>query len=93
MVTASYTEARAHLAELLDKVLDDREMVTITRRGRGSVTLIATDELESILETLHVFRSPANAERLLAATARAEAREGTPSDLATLKLQVGLCDE
>ncbi|HVX31442.1 MAG TPA: type II toxin-antitoxin system Phd/YefM family antitoxin [Nitrolancea sp.] len=54
MVTKSYTEARAHLAELLDQVTQDREPVLITRRGGETVALIAADELDALLETVHL---------------------------------------
>jgi antitoxin YefM len=40
--------------------------------------MIAADELTSLLETVHLLRSPANAERLLSALARARQRNGTP---------------
>jgi antitoxin YefM len=81
MSTKSYTEARAHLAELMDQVTQDREPVVITRRGHEPVALIAADELDSLIETIHLLRSRTNAERLLSALARAKARESTPDSL------------
>lgn len=68
----SYTQARGKLAALLDQVIDTREPVLITRRGKEAVALIAADELAGWLETAHLLRSPKNAQRLLEATARAE---------------------
>jgi antitoxin YefM len=38
------------------------------------IAFLAADELESILETVHLLRSPANAEQLLTALHRAEAQ-------------------
>ncbi len=93
MATTSYTEARAHLAELLDRVTEDREPVVITRRGHESVALIAADELDSLIETVHLLRSRANAERLLTSLARAKDREGTPANLATLQAELRLGEE
>ena len=93
MVTTSYTEARAHLAELLDQVVEDRETVVITRRGHESVAMIAADELDSLIETVHLLRSRANAERLLTSLAHAKAREGTPTDLTTLQAELRLGEE
>lgn len=93
MVTTSYTEARAHLAELLDQVTEDRETVVITRRGHEPVAMIAADELDSLIETVHLLRSRANAERLLTSLARAKARLGTPTSLDTLQAELGLGDE
>jgi antitoxin YefM len=93
MVTKTYTEARANLATLLDSVTQDRETVIITRRGSAPAALIAADDLESLIETVYLLRSPANAERLLAALARAKSGAGTPSTLEALRAAVGLTDE
>jgi len=93
MVTTTYTDARARLAELLDQVVEDRETVVITRRGRESVALIAADELDSLIETIHLLRSRANAERLLTALARAKTGEGTPTSIDDLRSSLGIDDE
>ena len=49
-------------------------------RGGDDLAVIAADELESLLETAHLLRSPKNAERLLTALfrARGEACEAAP---------------
>jgi antitoxin YefM len=70
-VEISYSQARQHLASLLDDVTDDREIVIIRRRKGESAALISADELASLTETAHLLRSPANASRLLEALARA----------------------
>jgi antitoxin YefM len=90
MLTKTYTEARANLAALLDRATLDRETVIITRRGGAPAALIAADDLESLLETVYLLRSPANAERLLAALARAKAGQGTPSTVAALRAELDL---
>jgi antitoxin YefM len=83
----SYSEARARLAELWDRAIADREPIRLTRRGSSPVVLIAADEYEGLLETAHLLRSPANAERLLAALERARAGEGTPRSLADVRAE------
>jgi antitoxin YefM len=92
-IQTSYTQARAQLAALLDEVTDNREVVIIRRRGADDVALIAADELTSLLETAHLLRSPANAERLLAALARARQGSGTPQSITKLRQEVGLGEE
>ena len=72
----NYTQARANLARLLDRVTQNREVVIIQRRGGEDVAMIAADELAGILETAHLLRSPANAERLLGALERARQEVG-----------------
>jgi len=89
-IQTTYTQARARLATLLDEVTNNREVVIIQRRGAEDVALIAADELTSLLETAHLLRSPANAERLLTALARVRQRTGSPQSLDALRNEVGL---
>jgi len=91
-VQTTYTQARARLAALLDDVVNNRDIVIIQRRGGEDVALIAADELQSLLETVHLLRSPANAERLLAALTRARQRNGTPQSIDDLRREVGLAE-
>lgn len=73
-IETTYTQARANLKALLDEVAENREQVIIHRRGGDDVALIAAEELRGLLETIHLLRSPRNAQRLLAALRRAQAR-------------------
>ena len=91
-IQTTYTHARAHLAALCDEVTANRKVVIIHRRGAGDVALIAADELSGLLETAHLLRSPANAERLLTALARAQSRTLSPQALDALRREVGLGD-
>lgn len=86
----TYTAARATLATLCDKVVSTREPVIIRRRNAGDVALIAADELESLQETAHLMRSPKNAQRLLAAIARARSQDLPPTSVAQLREELGL---
>ncbi|HLA78642.1 MAG TPA: type II toxin-antitoxin system prevent-host-death family antitoxin [Vicinamibacteria bacterium] len=88
----TYTEARQNLARLLDRVVDDREVVFIRRRGRGRVGLVAAEELASLLETAHLLRSPRNAARLLSALQRALSKTGRPRTVAYLRRELGVAD-
>jgi antitoxin YefM len=85
MIQTSYTEAREHLASLLDRAVDDRERIIIKRRGHPDVALIAADELASLEETAYLLRSPANARRLFEAMERAERGEGVSVSDAALE--------
>lgn len=89
----TYTEARANLARLCDRVTQDRETVIITRRGADAVAMIAADELASLEQTAHLLRSPKNAARLLAALERALRREGRAKTVAELRRELGLAGE
>lgn len=88
----TYTQARARLASLCDEVAESREPYVIERRNHENVALIAEAELESLLETAHLLRSPRNARRLAAALERALEGEVSPSSLADLRRDLGLTD-
>jgi antitoxin YefM len=62
--TISYTEARNQLAGLMETATRDREPITITRNGAGTVVLLASEEFAAMEETLHLLSTPANAERI-----------------------------
>lgn len=89
-IQKTYSDARAHLAELFSKAVDDRETVIIKRRGAKDVALIAADELAGLQETAHLLRSPKNATRLLKALERALARSLEPEPLEKLRQEMGL---
>ena len=89
-IQTSYSQASARLADFLDEATHNREIVIIQRQGEEDVALIAADELAGLLETAHLLRSPANAERLLATLARVRQNQGTPQSIAELQREVGL---
>ncbi|MBP7228057.1 MAG: type II toxin-antitoxin system Phd/YefM family antitoxin [Longilinea sp.] len=89
-IQTTYTQARAGLANLLDQVTHNREVVIIQRRGEEEVALIAASELQSLMETAYLLRSPANAERLLAALGRALKNEVQPLSVDDLRREVHL---
>jgi antitoxin YefM len=86
----TYTDARAHLAEYMDATASTREPIIIHRRNGEDVALIALSELESLMETAHLLRSPRNAERLMSALARARAGEGEIQGPEDLRREMGL---
>jgi antitoxin YefM len=63
----SYTQARDNFVKVLEQVEQGDSIVVVQRRGHADVAMIAADELSSLLEQLHLLRSPANAKRLFAA--------------------------
>lgn len=89
MLKTSYTNARANFAGLCDEVTKNREIVIIDRRKGESVAMISADELEGLVETAHLMRSPKNAQRLLTSLERALKHKGPPSALEELKKDIG----
>ena len=64
MIAANFTEFRTKLKKFLDTVEENNETLIIKRKtGKGTV-LISLDEYNSIMETVHLLSSKANADRL-----------------------------
>lgn len=80
MKAMSYSDSRAHFAEMLDTVTNDREEVIITRAGHEPVVVVSLDDYESLKETAYLLKSPANARRLLASIEQLENGGGTQRD-------------
>lgn len=90
MLQTTYTNARANFAGLCDEVTENREIVVIRRRKGSNVAMIAADELQSLVESAHLLRSPKNAERLLSALERALKGSGEVESVSSLRSEIGL---
>ncbi len=91
MITeTTYSNARQSFRALWDDVISTREPIFITRRGAENVALISADELSSVMETIHLLRSPENARRLLTALNRAYEDNVQSSSLEELKRELGV---
>ena len=88
----TYTHARANLASLCNEAASTGEPVIIKRRGADDVALIAAAELQGLIETAHLLRSPANARRLLRALSRARRGGGSRRTVHRLRRDLGLAD-
>jgi antitoxin YefM len=89
-IETSYTNLRDRLAAILNQVTEDREVVFVRRRGTRDVALVPADELEGLIETAHLLRSPRNARRLMTALRRANRRTGKPEPVEKLRREFGL---
>jgi antitoxin YefM len=86
-------EAQAHLDQLCDQVFETGEAIVITRSNGKNVVLLSEAELESLLETLYLLRSSANATRLLTALNRAKSRVIQPQTLDEICQKYGINEE
>ena len=73
MQSISYSQFRENLAQSLDSVVDDHEPIRVTRRAGKAAIVVSEDDWRGMQETWHLLRSPANARRLAAALAEADA--------------------
>jgi prevent-host-death family protein len=51
-----FSEVKAHLSELADRVEVEHDRILVTRNGRPSFVLMSPDDLESLEETLDIVR-------------------------------------
>ncbi|TNU72921.1 type II toxin-antitoxin system prevent-host-death family antitoxin [Miniimonas arenae] len=79
-MSISASEARKTLFPLIERVNDDREAIEIVSR-RGNAVLMAADDYAAWQETAYLFRSPANARRLLDAFERAREHQTEAHEL------------
>jgi antitoxin YefM len=82
METISFTEARNNLKSVLDRVAEDADYTVITRRDASDAVVMSIDSFNSLMETVHLLRSPANAAHL--ARSIAQLREGQVVEAATV---------
>lgn len=64
MRVVTFTEARNGLKNILDSVVNDADTAIITRRDAEDAVVMSLDHYNSLMETVHLLRSPANAAHL-----------------------------
>lgn len=65
MAHVSYSDLRKNLSTYMDEVCDSRAPLLVTRQNARSVVMLAEEDYEGLMETVHLLKSPANALRLL----------------------------
>ncbi|MFG6667317.1 type II toxin-antitoxin system Phd/YefM family antitoxin [Halomonas sp. HNIBRBA4712] len=81
MRIVSITEARNDLKAVLDNVVNDADTTVITRRDAEDAVVMSLDYYNSLMETVHLLRSPANADHLNRSIAQFKAGQATPREL------------
>ena len=69
MTTFSLADAKAHLSKLVAQVSGQHERVYVTVHGKPSAVLLATEDLESLEETLEILADADTMRRLHASDA------------------------
>ena len=52
----AFSDAKAHLSELAERVEREHERFLVTRNGRPSFVLLSPDDLDSLEETLDIVK-------------------------------------
>jgi antitoxin YefM len=83
MTTLSLADAKAHLSRLVARVSGQHERVYVTVHGKPSAVLLATEDLESLEETIEILADADTMRRLHASDAElARGDVETQQDLA-----------
>ncbi|MBP6007186.1 MAG: type II toxin-antitoxin system prevent-host-death family antitoxin [Rhodoferax sp.] len=73
MKIMTYSEARSSLKSVLDQVHDDADVTVISRRDGADAVVMSLDHYQSIMETMHLLATPANAAHLAKSIAQHKA--------------------
>ena len=60
----SFTQARSSLKAVLDGVVNDADCTVVTRRDAENAVIMSMDYYNSLMETVHLLKTPANAAHL-----------------------------
>ena len=77
----SYSEARNSLKSVLDTVSDDADVTVISRRDGTDAVVMSFDHYQSIMETMHLLSTPANAAHLAKSVAQHKAGKSVRREL------------
>jgi antitoxin YefM len=81
MDVLTYSDTRANLKDVMDRVVNDRTPVVVTRQKAEAVVMVSLADWSAMEETLHLLSSPRNAERLREAIAELDAGGGAEREL------------
>ena len=81
MDVLSYSDTRAKLKEVMDRVVDDHTPILITRQKAEAVVMVSLADWNAMEETVYLLSNPTNAARLREAIRELDAGDGVERDL------------
>lgn len=82
MRIVNFSEARNSLKTVIDQVIDDADYTVIARRDAPDAVVMSLDTFNSLMETVHLLKSPANAAHLARSIEQYRQGKLTPQGLA-----------
>lgn len=77
----NFSEARNSFKGVLDQTVADRDYTVITRRDAPDAVLMSLDTFNSLMETVHLLKTSANAAHLTTSIAQYRSGKVTARDL------------
>ena len=59
-----FSDAGTQFKQVIDQVVADQDVAIISRRDAGDAVLMSLDTYNSMMETFHLLKSPANVKHL-----------------------------
>lgn len=81
MKVVTFSEARNSFKRLLDEVTTDASYTIISRRDAEDAVVMSLDQFNSLMETVHLLSSPANAAHLARSIQQYQTGQVTPHKL------------
>ena len=81
MEAVTYSDLRQNLGAYIDKVVQNRNSLIITRENNENIVLVSVDEYNSLIETNYLLSNEANAEHLRKSLAQHKAGKIKKRDL------------
>ena len=82
MDVLNYSETRANLKDVMDRVVEDHTPVVVARKRGEAVVMVSLADWNAREETLHLLSNPTNAARLGDAIRQLDAGKGSERELA-----------
>ena len=64
MRVINFSDARTQFKQVIDQVVADQDVAIISRRDAEDAVLMSLDTYNSMMETFHLLKSPANVKHL-----------------------------
>ncbi len=65
MQVINFSLARNRLKRIIDQVVEDADYAVISRRDAPDAVLMSLDTFNSMMETVHLLKTPANTKHLV----------------------------
>ena len=82
MRVVNFSEARNHLKDVFDQTVADADFTIISRRDSPDAVLMSLDTFNSLMETVHLLKTPANAVHLAQSIEQFRSGKTVPGNLA-----------
>jgi antitoxin YefM len=81
MRIVNFSDARNSLKDVIDQVVEDADVTVISRRDAPDAVVMSFDHYSSLMETVHLLSSPANAAHLARSISQLRSGKAKPKEL------------